>query len=76
MRRLAVAVLGLELVSFPAYSQYSAAPPAPPPAYWNGSSYYTPPPPYFRAPVYSYNRNPCPPNWTVQLGVCKPYRGN
>lgn len=37
--------------------------------------YYPPPPP----PGYGYGGYPtwngCPPNWTIQGGVCKPYQG-
>ncbi len=55
------------------------------PAPYYGGEYYAPPPPrYYREPRgyygYGYNRgrrdnNPCPPYWTIQNGVCKPYRG-
>jgi hypothetical protein len=41
--------------------------------------YHTPPPaPYYGYPGYGggYNTwNGCPPNFTIQDGVCKPYRG-
>jgi hypothetical protein len=55
---------------------------APSPYY--GGGYYAQPPRYYREPRgyrgYGYNRgrreyNPCPPYWTIQNGVCKPYRG-
>lgn len=53
--------------------------------YWNG--YTCAPDPYYAPPVvgpgygggyyrpYVRQRSVCPPNWTVQGGVCKPYRG-
>jgi hypothetical protein len=35
--------------------------------------YYPPPPP---SPGYGYPIwNGCPPNWTIQGGICKPYQG-
>lgn len=37
----------------------------PPPGYG-----YAPPPPYASGPY-----NPCPPSYTVQSGICQPYRG-
>lgn len=39
--------------------------------------YYGPPPaPYYGSPGYGYGTwNGCPPNFTIQGGVCKPYRG-
>ena len=42
----------------------------PPPPYYGG--YYAPRAKY---KYYGRKRNPCPPYWTVQSGVCKPYRG-
>ena len=38
--------------------------------------YYAPPPPpprYYRGPYRTFNG--CPPRYTIQDGVCKPYRG-
>jgi hypothetical protein len=56
-----------------------------PGGYYGPAPYYAPPPRYqrryVRAPRYygnpygSYNYNGCPPHYTVQDGVCKPYRG-
>lgn len=75
MRRSAVAVLtalaaiaagGVDVV----HAQYY---PAPPPGY------YPPPPPYPYGPPRDYDRpyydRPCPRGFTVQGGVCQPYRG-
>jgi hypothetical protein len=42
----------------------------PPPS----AGYYPPPPPPGYYPPRR-DRNPCPQNWTIQDGVCKPYRG-
>jgi len=39
--------------------------------YWGGGPYYNYSPGYV-SPYYS---GPCRPGWTVQSGVCKPYRG-
>jgi hypothetical protein len=70
---VAGAIIGGALTSVPAGAQYYPyppvyAPPPPPPPY-----YYNPRPrPYYRG---NYRRNPCPPYWTIQSGVCKPYRG-
>lgn len=67
----AATIVGVTLASVPADAQYYPYPPvyAPPPP-----PYYAPyaPRPYYRP---AYRRNPCPPYWTVQNGVCKPYRG-
>src|SRR5262245_53558106 len=59
------------------------APPPPPPA--PGPRYAAPPPPYYRGysgPFVRYYRpgrfptwNGCQDGWTVQDGLCKPYRG-
>ena len=66
----AATVIGVTLSSVPAGAQYYPYPPV-----------YVPPPPvyapYAPRPYYrpGYRRNPCPPYWTIQSGVCKPYRG-
>ncbi len=70
----AATVIGVSLASVPAAeAQYYYPPVYAPPV-------YVPPPvyrPYAPRPYYrpAYRRNPCPPYWTVQSGVCKPYRG-
>jgi hypothetical protein len=46
-------------------------PPPPPPGYYGG--YGPPPPPYGYYRPRSWNG--CPRGFTVQDGVCKPYRG-
>lgn len=52
-------------------------PAPPPPGYgygYYGPGYGAPPPPvYYRRGYRTYNG--CQPGWTVQDGVCKPYRG-
>ena len=45
----------------------------PPPPYNNGGAYVPQQPPYYQAPAEP--ENPCPRNWTIQSGRCKPYRG-
>ncbi|MET0278143.1 MAG: hypothetical protein ABW198_07410 [Pseudorhodoplanes sp.] len=69
---VAGAVIGVTLASVPASAQYYPYRPhyAPPPPPYYGGGYYAPRPGY-----RPYRRNPCPPYWTVQGGVCKPYRG-
>jgi hypothetical protein len=59
---------------------YRPFPPQPPPY-----GYYAPPPPYGYPPPPRYGYYPpsprwrtsngCPPHYTVQDGLCKPYRG-
>jgi hypothetical protein len=80
MRNLAKFVLGIctfgALIAgstAPGQAQYYYPYPPPPPRY-----YYPPPPP----PPYGYyprrwggTYNGCPPHYTIQDGVCKPYRG-
>jgi hypothetical protein len=77
----AAAALARDGCSYDAWGRLYCKPGARP-----GQPYYGPsaPPPYYRggyypAPQPRYrrykDRNPCPPNWTVQSGVCKPYRG-
>jgi hypothetical protein len=54
--------------------RYYAPPPPPyyaPPRYYR-DQYYAPPPRYRQQQRY---RQQCPRNWTIQDGVCKPYRG-
>jgi len=68
---VAGAMIGGTLASAPANAQYYPyrpyyAPPPPPPYY---GGYYRP------RPYYGNKHNPCPRNWTIQSGVCKPYRG-
>ena len=50
--------------------------------YWNGYRcagvgvrYYAPRPHYQPNYGYGYGRSRCAPGWSVQDGVCKPYRG-
>jgi hypothetical protein len=83
MRTLLKAILVLGFVAAmadaatsPVHAQYYYPPPPPPPYYYR----YGPPPPpppyygrggYYGRPTY----NGCPPHYTIQGGVCKPYRG-
>ena len=57
----------------------AAATPPPPPGYYGGGYYGAPPPPprgYYGGGYYRPQRwNGCPKGFTVQDGVCKPYRG-
>ena len=58
----------------PPYYPYPPPPPPPPPPYYYrygppGPARYYPPSPRWRT------FNGCPPNFTVQNGLCKPYRG-
>jgi hypothetical protein len=86
-RRTGVALLafgGIFLAPAPsALAQYYYPPPPPPPP---PPGYYSAPPPgYYAAPPPDYDDdyydrphrtwNGCPPNWTIQGGVCKPYQG-
>jgi len=65
-----VAALGMTAVAAgvsPVRAQYY---PPPPPGY------YPPPPPgYYPPPPPDYGYRPCPPGYTVQGGVCRPYQG-
>jgi hypothetical protein len=58
----------------PAEAQYyyPYAPPPPPPPYYYG---YGRPAPYYGGGGYYRQGNGCPRGYTVQSGVCKPYRG-
>jgi hypothetical protein len=70
MRTIAIFSLGfIAAIIFGAVAPVGAQPYPPPPGY------YPPPPP---PPGYYYGRrawNGCPPNYTIQGGVCKPYQG-
>jgi hypothetical protein len=73
----AFAVLGAMFFGsvLPVLAQYYPypPPPPPPPGYYGGYGYGPPPPPYG---YYRPQRwNGCPRGFTVQDGVCKPYRG-
>ncbi len=64
MRAIAIFVLAAIGATFaaavaPVQAQYYYPPPPPPPPY------------YYGQPTF----NGCPPGYTVQGGVCKPYRG-
>lgn len=74
----ALGVLGVMFFgsALPVLAQYyyPPPPPPPPPGYYRGYGYGPPPP-----PPYGYyggrDYRPCPRGFTVQDGVCKPYRG-
>jgi hypothetical protein len=72
MRNFGVLLAALSAASFAAadtvQAQYNYPPP--PPGY-----YGRPPPPGYYGPPPGYDDRPCPPGFTVQDGVCKPYRG-
>jgi hypothetical protein len=74
---LAAMFLGSVLPVLAQYYPYPPPPPPPPPPGYYGGGYYGPPPP--PPPPYGYYRpqrwNGCPRGFTVQDGVCKPYRG-
>jgi len=73
-----VSAASAQVCGYDETGEYRCVRPAP-----NYAPQYEPaPPPYYRGEDrggdYSYRserRNPCPPYWTVQSGVCKPYRG-
>jgi hypothetical protein len=85
----AIAALGVLGAMFfgsvlPVLAQYypypPPPPPPPPPGYYGGGYYGGPPPPpppgYYGGGYYRpRNWNGCPRGFTVQDGVCKPYRG-
>ncbi len=75
---LGVTFLGSVLPVLAQYYPYPPPPP-PPPGYYGGGYYGAPPPPprgYYGGGYYRPQRwNGCPKGFTVQDGVCKPYRG-
>ncbi len=79
----AFGVLGATFLGsvLPVLAQYYPypPPPPPPPGYYGGGYYGAPPPPppgYYGGGYYRPQRwNGCPRGFTVQDGVCKPYRG-
>jgi len=86
MRPTAKAILTLGTIGALAIGSTAAVraqfPPQPPPAYYGYPpppppyGYYAPPPPYgYYPPSRWHTYNGCPPHYTVQSGVCKPYRG-
>jgi hypothetical protein len=67
---LALCILGAMLPVPSALAQYYPYPPPPPPPDYGG--YYGRPAPYgYPPPTW----NGCPPGYTIQGGVCQPYRG-
>jgi hypothetical protein len=72
MRALTRIVLAVGLIGVAAFGSTAAV---------NAQYYYYPPPGYGPPPPpygYGYGRptwNGCPPGYTVQGGVCQPYRG-
>jgi hypothetical protein len=87
---LAVCTIGALAVG-PTASVRAQFPPQPPPVYYPSPppppppGYYPPPlpPPVYYPPPHRYRYYPpsprwrygCPPHYTVQGGLCKPYRG-
>jgi hypothetical protein len=73
---LGATLFGSVLPVLAQYYPYPPPPPPPPPGYYGGYYGYPPPPPAYGY-GYGYHRswNGCPRGFTVQDGVCKPYRG-
>ena len=75
---LGATIFGSVLPVLAQYYPYPPPPPPPPPPGYYGGGYYgapPPPPPGYYPPPPDYGYRPCPRGFTVQDGVCKPYRG-
>ncbi len=66
------AAIALSCGAVHAQYYYPYPPPPPPPRYYYG---YGPPQRYYPPSPRWQTYNGCPPHFTVQGGLCKPYRG-